>query len=268
LKYSELIKNHLAEYKTNPLKIPENGAWRKNNKLYPHILPEILREKNIIHSDYYEMIIDDIAKNNTKLHSDFHHLNSSQALCFNLFYPLLLKNELFSVLSKCREEIKQNEIINEYVFEYIDDDKEETNFDLFVKTKNDIRYYFEIKYTENEFGKTKNDEKHIQKYNDIYKERLKIFDIEVTMETFFNNYQIFRNLIYNKNGYNIFVFSSSRSDLESKVNKIKTDYCNEDQKNRIIILYIEDIVETILKCGNQNLIKHYELFKEKYLPSS
>jgi hypothetical protein len=132
-----------------------------------------------------------------------------------------------------------------------------------VKLKN-TRCYFEIKYTESEFGNTKNDEKHIQKYNKTYKDKLKIFN-KVTKPIFFQNYQIFRNLIYNENGYNIFVFLSGRSDLKDEIDNVVKNYCTKKQQERVLILYIEDMVKTILECNNTELRKHYELFKEKYL---
>jgi hypothetical protein len=256
-----VIKEHLAAYKSKDLNITENGTWKKNNKQYAHILPERLKDKNIINSDYHRMIINAIANGNIKLHSDFHHLNSSQALCFNLFYPLFLENEMLSFLNKLNQKLQQNDTIEKYKFEYIENINENTNFDLYIRT-NKTKYYFEIKYTENEFGKAKNDEKHIQKYNNIYKEKLLNFN-NVTMEIFFYYYQIFRNLIYN-DGYNIFVFPSNRIDLESTINEVMEKHCTKNQRNRIIILPIEKIVEMILDSNNNKLVKHYNIFMEKY----
>jgi hypothetical protein len=260
----KLIKEHLADYKINVLNIIENGLWR--NKKYGHILPEILKERNILASNYYQSIIDEIKNKDIKLHQYFHHLNSSQALCFNLFHPLLVENYLFPIFNKVNKKIEQNEIVEKYEFEYIADHRENTNFDLFLKTKNNINFYFEIKYTENEFGKEIKDEKHIQKYNTIYKNKLKVFN-NVNIDIFLQYYQIFRNLIYNDNGYSIFVFPRDRIDLENSLNEVLNKYCNKKQQEHAIIIYIENIVESILDYDNQKIKDHYKLFMEKYCPN-
>jgi hypothetical protein len=257
----EQIKEHLAKYKREILNISQNGMWKKNNKQYEHILPEELKEFNIIKSDYYKLIIADFEENNIKLHSDFHHLNSSQALCFNLFYPLIFENKLITLFNKINKNIGTNEFVKKYEFEYIENNIENTNFDLFIET-NKNNYYFEIKYTENEFGQAKNDIKHRKKYNDVYKERLHIFK-NVSMEVFFKYYQILRNLIYN-NGYNIFVFPSYRNDLKNIIDMVLKNYCTQEQRKHINILYIEDIAKQLLECDNTKLQNHYNLFMDKY----
>ena len=66
-----------------------DGNWR--GKFYPHILPKEKKDLNIIEgirNDFWPYL----NKTDIKLHQYFHHLNSSQALCFNLFFPLI-KNE-------------------------------------------------------------------------------------------------------------------------------------------------------------------------------
>jgi hypothetical protein len=257
----EQIKEHLAEYKRQVLNISQNGMWKKNNKQYEHILPEELKEFNILKSDYYQMIVTGIEENNIKLHSDFHHLNSSQALCLNLFYPLIFENKLIPLLNRSNKNIETNEFIKKYKFEYIENNVENTNFDLFIETNNN-NYYFEIKYTENEFGKANNDVDHRQKYNNIYREKLHIFN-NISMEVFFKYYQIFRNLIYN-NGYNIFVFPSYRNDLKKTLDTVFKNYCTEEQQKHISILYVEDITKQLLEGDNPKLQNHYKLFMDKY----
>jgi len=258
----KLILEHLAKYKKEVLNIPENGKWKKNKKQYAHILPELYNERNIINSDYYQKIIDEIANRYIKLHSDFHHLNSSQALCFNLFFPIFFGDKFNLLLNKIlNKDIGEKEIVEDYEFEYIEDKTENTNFDLYVKT-NRTKYYFEIKYTENEFGKAKNDERHRDKYKKIYKDKITKFG-NVTKEEFFRYYQIFRNLMYN-DGYNIFVFPADRSDLKDTINYVIKNYCTKKQKEHIIILPIEEIVKILLDSNDNKIIKHYELFSKKY----
>ena len=260
-----LIWEHLAKYKKEILNIPEDVMYK--GKQYSHILPEKYREKNIIPSEYHQEIISDIKNNNIKLHQLFHHLNSSQALCFNLFFPIFLANEFNLLLNKILgKDIVEEEIIEKYGFEYIDEDSnEDTNFDLYVKT-NQTKYYFEIKYTEDGFGDAKNDETHRNNYNNLYKERFKIFKDVPPMEEFFKYYQLFRNLLYN-DGYNIFVFPKDRADLEKTINDVKKKYCKEEQQDHIITFPIEDIVQIMLDSNNEKIKNHYKLFSEKYFLS-
>ena len=259
------IKKHLGEYKKNILEIYEDGKWKRNNKPYPHILPEQYKENNIIDSDYYRKINDEISSKNIKLHPDFHHLNSSQALCFNLFFPIFFENKFNLLLNKIlNNDIVEEEKIEKYGFEYIDEESnEDTNFDLYVKT-NRTKYYFEIKYTEGGFGGAKNNETYENIYNNIYKEKIrKIFRDVPPIKKFFKYYQLFRNLLYN-DGYNIFVFPKDRVDLEKTINDVKKKYCKEEQQKRIVILTIEEIVKIMLDSNNEEIIDHYKKFKEKY----
>ena len=81
--YSEKIKNHLSEVKFRKL-TNSSGQWRGKN--YTHILPKDQYKLNIleeIREDFWIYF----TKNDITLHTNFHHLNSSQAMCFNLFFP-------------------------------------------------------------------------------------------------------------------------------------------------------------------------------------
>ncbi|GHU59301.1 hypothetical protein FACS189444_4360 [Spirochaetia bacterium] len=251
------IKDHLSAYKANVLKIEANGVWKKNGQEYSHILPENDYEKNILSSEFHQEILNEIK--NIKLHPDFHHLNSSQAMCFNLFSPLFLTKNFDIVLGLIKNESEH--IIN-HEFEHIEDVTEKTNFDLYAKTSQS-RYYFEVKYSEDGFQSTTDDERHIKKYNEIYKTRLSIFN-NLDQKTFFDNYQLFRNMIYCTNGYITFVFPSFRNDLKEKVVEIKEKFCTNDQKQKIFILTVEEIVNKSITLGDKKLNNHYSLFKEKY----
>ena len=87
--YSTKVKRHLADYKKERLQIVEDGVFKQNKKHYKHILPENLKELNIIEIYRKEFWDYSFMNEDIKLHVDFHHLNSSQAMCFNLFYPLI-----------------------------------------------------------------------------------------------------------------------------------------------------------------------------------
>jgi hypothetical protein len=259
-----IIKEYLTQYKHKVLKIEQDGIWKRKNKQYGHILPETHRNKNILPSEYHQAIVNEIVQKGIRLHTDFHHLNSSQALCLNLFYPVINKSQFLTILKSAIElDNKKGECLQSYEFEYVENKKEKTNFDLVVLT-NLQKYYFEVKYTEDEFGKARNDANHIKKYNSYYKDKLKAFN-NVDIKTFFKYYQIFRNILYN-DGYNIFVLPENRADLIRDVNKIKEQYCTNEQRGKIIVLTIENIVNSIIANINDKGVQdHYGLFKNKYL---
>lgn len=86
--FQNKIKNNLTNYKKKNFPELTDGRWKKNNKTYSHILPEENKFDNLLPKYKNELLIY-LGKNHIKLHSDFHHLNSSQAMCFNFFLPII-----------------------------------------------------------------------------------------------------------------------------------------------------------------------------------
>jgi len=252
-KYRFNILEHLAEYKKNVLNVNENGKDTRYKMEYPHILPKNKENLNII-STYRAELLDSIKTRGTKLHKEFHHLNSSQALCFNLFFPIVKENK-FELVFDRKEEIV------EWAFEFEPDKKERTNFDTYIQTDKN-KYYFEVKYTENEFHKKEINEKTVLRYNEIYKAKMSKFN-NITAEIFLNDYQIFRNLSYINNGIINFVIPKARIDLNNQLNNVIENYCNINLRKKINILYIEDIVEKALSV--QKMKEYYKSFYEKYI---
>jgi len=253
-KYRENILKHLADYKKNVLNIRENGIDTRFKKEYPYILPKNKEYLNIIHSTYGMDLWNLIKIYKIKLHKEFHHLNSSQALCFNLFFPIIKENK-FELLFDRKEEII------EWKFEFEPDRKERTNFDVYIQTDKN-KYYFEIKYTENEFAKKEINDETILRYNEIYKIKMNEFN-NITAEIFLNDYQIFRNLSYINTGIINFVIPKERIDLFNQINNVIENHCNKNLRKNINILYIENIVEKALSI--QKINEYYKSFYDKYI---
>lgn len=272
-KYNELIKDHLASYKSNRLGISQDGIWKNNNKEYKHILPEPLYKLNIIETfrkEFWEYFKTG-QKEAIKKHQDSHHLNSSQAMAFNLFFPFIYANKL-SILIDSLEIEPCGEVL-ENTFEKIEWSEEGTNFDFFIRFNSHINILFELKFSENEFGRAKNDDSHLKKYNKIYKPALK--DIMIPdfgdSQQFFKNYQIIRNLIYlgrGINNYVVFIFPEQNHDLKSGEAVILKSV-SDKYKNKVRIIYLENLVQRILNGLSykdyHKLITHFELFQEKYI---
>jgi len=252
--FRDNILKSLSDYKINTLGIKKNGMDTHYKKEYPHILPKDKEIYNLIQSEYSLELWDLIKRYKIKLHKEFHHLNSSQALCFNLFYPIIKENRANLIIG-------ENENIIGWNFEFVPDKLEKTNFDVFIQTDKN-NYYFEIKYTEDKFSSKEINEASIKRYQEIYENKLKDFN-GLTAEIFLENYQIFRNLSYIGNGIINFIFLKSRIDLDKKIKDIIELNCNKKLQKRIKIIYIEDIVNNALSV--KELEEYFNIFSKKYI---
>lgn len=189
------MKEHLARYKREHLGVTEDGLWRGNQKPYVHILPEAVLDLNILETtrdEFWAYFKDHAAT--IALHTDFHHLNSSQAFAFNLFFPWLntasAQGRLLSALG-----VEGEEIVS-WNFEHIPDQAERTNFDLFAVLASGRRVLVEVKLTESHFGNVVPKPEHHKKFATVYQPRLAGKMKHETLEesVFFLNYQLFRNV--------------------------------------------------------------------------
>jgi len=148
--FQSRTKLRLAQYKRDVLNVQEDGIWLKNRRPYPHILPIAERRLNILAAfrDEFWAWFD---QQNFRLHSDFHHLNSSQALCFNLFFSFLVPGgKGLPAIVKALG--LKGTPLEGAAFEFEPDTAEGTNFDFMIPLQAGSRVYFEVKFTESDFG--------------------------------------------------------------------------------------------------------------------
>lgn len=254
----------LSTYKITKL-TSKKGEWR--NIFYDHILPIDEKEKNII-ADIRSEFWSFYKHNNIKLHQYFNHLNSSQALCFNLFFPLFHYDKEFLNYVLTNLIGIQNGDITNCEFEKILDSREFTNFDFFVEHLNKKRTLFEIKYTEKKFATTVGGRRHQIKYEKIYKPRLeRILKPEFLNQDFmFSNYQIVRNLSYiDENTTVVFLFPKANLDLQD-TEKIISEIILPNYINQVKIIYLENLTLQILDSKTlKRLHPIYEIFKNIYI---
>lgn len=264
-KTKERVLNHLSKYKENVLKIPEQGYWISTSgerKWYTHILPDELEKKNLIESEYFSSLEEtyENIKMANNLHIAFKHLNSSQAFAFNFFQPIIDENLFIDLLDFWHDNSKPN-----CEFEKIAED--ETQFDFFLSA-NGRSCSFEVKYTEQNFGDAPIDEKHHTKWENTYKEKMDAFcgKDAVSEEAFFENYQLWRNILFAiKSDHDVcFLFPKFRNDLAEVVESAR-EKCGQ-AKERIHIIYADEFIERILFDSkySRKLKKHYAEFKRKY----
>lgn len=294
--YYTIVKKNLMHYKKERLQIAKDGKGCKN-RCHKYILPPKLRNLNIIETyrkefwDYFKLL-SYYHKSRIKLHQGFHHLNSSQAMCFNLFYPYI--DELSKDINNMDTEFirfiltvlltdldlsvdklfaEKNLFLHEAGFEKIMNSKEGTNFDFFLSFKDGNKILFEIKYTEQDFGYFNESAKDIQKdrYNSIYKPRLENIVKEKYLrfdQTYRKNYQTLRNLSYiDDNTYIVFLYPKHNNRLNEFKNLLFNDIILPKYKKNIKVIYLEDFVNKIINNAriSAKLKCHYLLFKEKYI---
>lgn len=268
--YQTTLKEHLAKYKAIRLGVKEHGVYKKNGQPYPHILPDNLMKLNILET--YRAEFWEYLENHPKLklHQDFHHLNSSQAMCFNLFFPFCHDESghwvMLQVLGLDREEIQTLE------FEKVIRKDEGTNFDFFMELKSRKRILFELKLSENEFGAVKPSKQHYMKLSKIYEPSLtgRVSKECLDPSMFFQYYQILRNISYldsNTSDHLFFVYPRMNRSL-SKCEEFIRTHLSEGLESKVTILFLEDLVRNVyhLPSDQGPIFKaHYLLFKQKYI---
>ncbi len=270
--YDKDIKENLADYKTKYFPLLENGIWRRNKVTYPHILPigkECCNLLPIYREDTLKYLND---KKEVKLHPNFHHLNSSQAMCFNFFFPLLKERELEVVLKAIgiqNEKVDYNRPCFEKESEIEKSNKNyrATNFDFYIETMTGKKIYFEVKYTEQGFGKAKKDIAHFEKFDTVYRHNLNSIQNKYhDREFFLKNYQILRTLIcISDNSYVVFLYPNENRIVKIQAESAKKDFLKKELINNLINQTWEDLISyTEVNVRNSNIKKQLKDFKEKY----
>lgn len=254
--YQEII-NHMISYKTNVLKINDNGFYRGHE--HRHVLPDeidnLIPGCKSIRSFYYDV------KRRGEIHTGFCNLNSSQAFAINFFAPLIESKVINTVLGVT------GIIRTECSFEKTTSREEKTQFDFFVQ-KSDVHpaISVEVKYSEADFGVPKIDSNHIKKYEEQYEGLMnKLVQSKVEMSDFFAQYQLWRNILYVLNDQIVcFMFPSFRDDLYNKVHAaIKK--CRPEFRNRVKVINPDDVVSKSIS-GNDDMLRTVMLeFQRKYL---
>ena len=268
MSYTHRIKKHLAQYKEDMLEVTDSGSWR--NKKRPHILPEALWKLNIL--EEIRPLLLSYLKSHLKIerHKGFHHLNSSQAACFNLFFPLLTRDSWTTPTKLFPIDFGS---IKKWQFEYVADSAEGTNFDLWVLNEDDHQLFVEFKLTENGFGSARDDDHHRKKLNKIYKPRLqnKIAPEFLEPSEFFQHYQLFRNLSYADPATHasvVFLIPRENSKLEPSLSKILLALTPETQ-SVVSVCYLEDFVNTLVADkSNSAMSSYFAQYANKYLPEN
>jgi len=268
--FQQRAKRWLSRYKRNVLGVEEDGIWVQNGRAYAHILPQEKRQRNIL-PNFRDQFWEWLPCQHIQLQRDFHHLNSSQALCFNLFFPMLNGRQALGALLP---PLKIEETAgNTGDFEYQPDWSEGTCIDFSLPLQSGGRINFEIKYTESAFGSAKADEAHIEKFERVYRHRLgsRFSETFCCPEKFLEHYQIARNIWHLNEAAGdiaVFLFPKANTCLRQQEPIIKA-CALEPFRSRIRIVYLEDLVLDLfnhLSTADTGRFQQLEEFRLKYLP--
>lgn len=269
--FSNQMKAHLARYKREHLAVLEDGLWRNNQRPYAHILPESAHRLNILETmrdEFWEYFNDHRAT--LPLHTDFHHLNSSQAFAFNLFYPWASNDAahgyLLSALGLEREEIVR------WSFEEIPDPAERTTFDFYAELASGRRVLIEVKLTEAHFGGAVPNEEHRNKLQKTYKPRLvgKAVPSGLEEAVFFLNYQLFRNVSHLdiSRGDFLCLVLPRANDFTWQQGGAFLNYLEAPARDAVRLIAVEDLLVALSELApnvSQGLSEHMKILMKKYL---
>lgn len=272
MNFRDVVSQHLGLYKTEHLGIAEDGIFHYRGKdiRKSHILPIQHLQANILEPYRSRFFVPSNGK--IKLHRYFHHLNSSQALCINLFLPLMVESKLELFLGELGGQVEGG-LISEFE---MDSDLEEaarkTSFDFFVQNGSARKIYVEVKYTEDGFGIANNDQEHRDKFKSTY---LPLIDSSSYLtpqcrdeQFFLGHYQILRNLVHIKDNSNVvLLFPKQNKKVLEEAIEARESMLNEEGRARLKIVFLEDFVASLEdQCAGTSLDGYYQQFRSKYLP--
>lgn len=275
MSFRDLACDHLAQYKVDVLGLKEDGKFDHRGKdiAKAHILPRVdekFRELNILPENRSQFFASDYA--NIKLHQFFHHLNSSQALCINLFYPLIAENVLALFLKYL--DFGPATDINA-IFEKESDLEEaarRTSFDFYIQHSDARKIYVEVKYTEDGFAQAKKDTEHREKFQKTYLPLVTaspFLSCACRDEDFFlDHYQVLRNLVHIRDASHVvLLFPSANSAVAQEALDAKVNLLTDAGRARLKIVLLDDFVAFLETASSGSALNsYYAAFRAKYLP--
>jgi hypothetical protein len=218
------------------------------------------------------------------LHRYFHHLNSSQALCLNLFLPLIHEGKVNWFLEHRKIPFSSGDLHARFEEESPwEDDKKggpkrKTSFDFYVEwaeQSSSQHVFVEVKYSEQRFGGAKDDKAHQAKFSEVYESLLarshEFFskDHAIDCSEFLCNYQILRNLVHiRENSHVVFLVPKGNRGVVEPVKRAMEKYLSSAGQERCHLVFLEDFLDDLLiRTKGTVLETHFRAFEDRYFPS-
>jgi len=269
--YQDDLKRHLAGYKQRHLGIVEPGIFRYRGRDVPchHILPMANASANLL-QEAEAGATAFLEKNPRKRHRYFHHLNSSQAFAFNLFFPYFSCGEPKAAEVLLRA-LGQKGTLAKWEPEAIPVPDEETNIDVSWETMEGELTFCEVKLSETEFGEATDDPQHRAKFRDIYCATLSghLEPSKLDPVDFLRAYQFNRNvwhMVRRDCSRLIFLLPRSNTSLWRSLQEMLLGVIPLT-RGRISAVAIEDVIERLSSDDScPKLLREYPMkLRQKYI---
>jgi hypothetical protein len=195
---------------------------------------------------------------------DFHHLNSSQAMCWNVLMPALV---MVGGLQQLGAAMGTPSPIEAMDFEAIPDQVEFTNFDCVLQLEDGGIVYVEAKLTERGFGgAAKNDQRELKRTG-LYTPRLlgKVPPELLEESAFFASYQLLRNLSHLKTAADRLVLLVPRA--SAGLVRQAESFCElvlPPWRTQVSVVFVEDLIERLATQAEGLARLHFEECRRKY----
>ena len=268
--YADRLKRHLADYKVLRLGIADPGTFEHRGRQvqHDHILPLEQQDLNLL--ERARRFLSEYEKQRTLTrHQFFHHLNSSQAFAFNLFFPY------FCCGSYCARSLLrafgQNSELAGWEPEAVPDEAEGSNIDIRWCTSDGVTTFCEVKLSETGIGTTLNDSRHRCKLENIYAPVLAPYFNHAQLEpsVFFRSYQYYRNvwhMVRTPEARLVFLLPKQNIVLWRQLQDLLRVTSNEIA-GRISMVAIEDVLASLIadRRAPDDLRQYAATLGEKYL---
>jgi hypothetical protein len=271
MNFRDMACAHLSEYRKIILGIDEEGIFNYGGREHRkgHVLPSGSKLRNLLEPYGNSFRLSEHGQ--VKHHQFFHHLNSSQALCFNLFFPLLVEGEHALLAQSLRSTIQPPYKSTFEKESDIEQARRRTSFDFHIRDDERREVFIEVKYTEDGFGGAKNDEEHQYKFRNTYEPLLQQNEYlkkECRSQTFFlKNYQILRNMVHITPQSEVrFLIPRANTVVAKQAENAREEFLSESGRKLFRIIYLEDLVSHLIDaCQGGKLDGYYQSFDQKYL---
>ncbi|HWI37649.1 MAG TPA: hypothetical protein VNU64_14440 [Burkholderiales bacterium] len=275
MNYQDRLRSHLVKYKFRVLGVLSSGAWKgaRTGALAerPHILPAGQERLNIV-SPYRDRFWAEFGRGEGHaLGGDFAHLTSSQALGFNLFYPLVVDRAWASAFVQELLGLK-DATVRAAAFEYSADPHEGHHFDFFAELDSGERLYFEPRLAEIGFRTLDVPPRERDRLLERYARRLAglVEPKWLEPDEFFRRYELLRALsCLQRPQHRLYLVLPRENQSLSQALAILPDIATAAAAERVHMLYLEDAVEglrALARGRDEHLRKHYRELREKYVP--
>jgi len=269
--FREKVLSHMERYREKVLRIKEEGTVR--GKAYGHILPE----KNY-HENFLPLVREDLITSpylsGIHWHRFSHHLNSSQVLGVNFFYPLLKKGELSSFLSLFGLEDPKGYDPVHLSFSKLSpvetSVRRKSCFDFHAELQGEEELYILSNYTDGCFGRAEK-ENFMEKYTAVYESLLLASDMiedRFKNEAFFmEEYRYMRSLLHLKEKSRLLVLLPRENfQLREKALYFKDHVLTEKGREHFYPVVWEEVIDSLLnQLSDPELSRYYETeLKDKY----